>query len=159
MRHPNAVSLADLGYLLEGPVLSPTVGDLTWSFAGRRAGMVEVAACVRTVTGTLTQMTFPVQRPWLVTFLYLGNGVCLRRVCVNNGHKERVWGRTHMHTYEPSTGGESTITLTSFPTPSPHTEAVDIPLREMFFAFATLSHIDASGLQWSDPPEVSGGAQ
>lgn len=159
LKHAHALTVADLHCLLEGPALSPTVGDLHWSLDTRRVGAVKVIASVRTVSGTRAQLTFPVLRPWLVTFTYLGNNVCLRRVCVNNGHRRQVWGRVHMHTYRPATGEDVTVRLDAFPIPSLHAEAKDVPYREMFAAFAGLSQVDISGLQWNDPPEVTGGAR
>ncbi len=154
----NAVSVADLGYLLGSPARSHAAGAMTWAMRGRRDGRAGVKACVSTICDTYLRLTYPLQRPWMVCLAYIGNDVPLRRVCVN-GHQRKVPGPCHMHDYVPMTGEETAQAVTTFSTCPPHTRAQDVPYKDMFTAFATLCGVDLTGLQWTDPPELTGGDQ
>lgn len=156
---PKAMTDTDLRHLLQGSTKSRVASDLVWTVEGRQEGRVEVVASVRTVSGAYARLVFPLQRPWAVALSYIGNDVCIRRVCANNRHRENVWGKCHMHTYIPSTGKEVTVPLSGFPMSKLHAEAAQVPFRDMFYAFFDLAGIDASGLQWTDPPQVTGGAR
>jgi len=48
----NAVSVADLGYLLGSPARSHAAGAMTWAMRGRRDGRAGVKACVPTICDT-----------------------------------------------------------------------------------------------------------
>lgn len=152
-----AVTRLDLGLLLDPPPRSTVTGPLRWGIKSRPEGKVDVEAWVPTVDGAWLRISYPLGRPWMVALGLFGNGVPLRRVCVN-GHTRRVAGPCHMHTYSPADGSENAEALEGFPLVEPHAPIADVPYRDMLEAFAVLAGVDLSGLQWVDPPDVVGGA-
>ena len=151
----NAISAADLGYLLEPgrATQAHTVGQLRWRRIKEvtHEGVAEVATGLVTVSDGRLNLHFTTHRRWEVKLVYLVNAVPVRRACLNSKHNGLPFG-DHIHNYVPRTGVESCVVSEDFST-VPMVDDVDNGvLRTAFHEFAAACSITVSADCWTDPP-------